>query len=579
LLGFLRRLAHRVVDTPVHRLHQQQVRGHRARRAGRCCVRGGAALALLALAGCGELHFVPSPYTPQDVELVYSEQEDVTIVRWRVDGKPPLADTRFEMLRDGGYQPIDFSQSVFTGGVNACRNKKGSCVQFVMRGKHELPNGTRPIQAVHDVYGVLPGLVATKRTVSETVKIDSYFRPRNDLVYVNFLLDAVASDGPYDFPRPFERAMWPTGGLCVSDTAPDDVSFLPLEGGFEPERPLTDEGIYCVGARPLPADGGAAALLQVRIATQPEMVKGMQMYVPPVERSPVIYQIILDLEIPVPDRCAQVIQEIEQMIGTYMTGSQVPVPVHKLPTVNLAADGSSQCAQTNGRIVRATEMAKGVMDLVSTLPGVHHQVHMLYFNNLDAPLPTQLVNSFDLLFDAMAKGPPGYDLQTYSWIFNPGGGAVPTTQRPWWAFWIWQTTDESFEMKLDSYQNENLPRTTQEHDSSKPVLLLSPDQTAAHEGDQIKICYSVPLATPFAQQPVPHPIFAPSWEISTADPPAYLIALHSQIVMRVIDFTEVSALVKYEICTRYCEKHGYVAENKMGVDSWVDSPLCTGSDY
>ena len=80
----------------------------------------GCALPLLALlaAGCGPLNFVPSPYTPQHVELIYSAQEHITVVRWRVDATTPVAQTRFELLgSDGTYSPIDFSQSVFTGGV------------------------------------------------------------------------------------------------------------------------------------------------------------------------------------------------------------------------------------------------------------------------------------------------------------------------------------------------------------------------------------------------------------------------------------------------------------------------------
>ena len=63
--------------------------------------------------------------------------------------------------------------------------------------------------------------------------------------------------------------MWATGGLCVSDVAPSDVSFSPLDdtGGFPPPQPLTPQGIYCVGTRPVPADHGDSTLIQTRIAT------------------------------------------------------------------------------------------------------------------------------------------------------------------------------------------------------------------------------------------------------------------------------------------------------------------------
>ena len=81
---------------------------------------------LVLVAGCGDLQFVPSPYTPQKVELIYSAQEHLTVVRWRVSASAPVAETRFEMLAPDGYHPIDFAQSAYPGGVIACGDKIGS---------------------------------------------------------------------------------------------------------------------------------------------------------------------------------------------------------------------------------------------------------------------------------------------------------------------------------------------------------------------------------------------------------------------------------------------------------------------
>ena len=48
----------------------------------------------------------------------------------------------------------------------------------------------------------------------------------------------------------------------------------------------------------------------------------------------------------------------------------------------------------------------------------------MYFNNLDAPLPSALRNSFETLFDAFAISPPGYELRLFSWLFGPLSAAV-----------------------------------------------------------------------------------------------------------------------------------------------------------
>ncbi|MES1208400.1 MAG: hypothetical protein ABUS79_20880, partial [Pseudomonadota bacterium] len=384
---------------------------------------------MLAGSACGPIEFVPSPFTPQKVELVYSTQEDITIVRWRISSSDPTAEgLSFEILdQSGQYQPLDFSRSVYAGGGARCADRNGSCFQYVVRGAYAAPAGRVPVRAVHTGDGTLPGGRPTPRTVDRSVTVDSFFHTGNDVVYVN-IKDAVASDGPYVFARPYERTMWATKGLCLSGSAPDGVGFSPLDrtGGFPPPAPLTDDGIYCVGIRPVPTDTGAAALAQARVATLPQVVPVHLTYTPPIETSPIIYQIVLDLEIPVASRCAATIQAIESLVGATMNG--VGVPVVKVPTVNLAVDpnapnGGSSCAQPQSRALAADAMAQAVKQTVLTFPQHHQQFHFLYFNNLDATLPPSLTSSLQTLFDDVTKNAPD-DLQLKSWLFNPGLAAA-----------------------------------------------------------------------------------------------------------------------------------------------------------
>lgn len=561
-------------------LSQQRVSQRVCRPSPRGSRGGCRALLLLALlAGCGDVHFIPSPFTPQDVELVYSAQEHITVMRWRVSATD-LTQTRFELLdpASGGYSAIDFSQSVYTGGLEPCGDGFGTCGQYVVRGQYSVPRSAHPIQAVHDVYGVLPGVIPMFRTVDPTLSLASFFHAHNDMVYVN-ITDPVAADGPYKYPRAYERTMWPTTGLCVSEVPPDDVSFSPLDatGGFPPPLPLTDNGRYCVATRPIPTDGGDATMVQVRIETLPELVSGTQIFDPPVERSPIVYQIVLDLEIPVPDRCADVIQKIENLTDRYMVGGSAAVK--KLPTINLAANGSSQCAQTNDRTVAAAQVADQVKQAIASLDGVHQQYHFMYFNNLDAPLPTPLVTSLQSLFDALARSPTGYQLGTYSWIFNPGAAYVTTSSiLHWWAYWPWKTADDMFAMMLADYGRRSLPYTTQQHDPYEPVPLLSDADVATYENDLVKICTASPGVQPVSTNPVAQPIVTPSWPISSADPPSYWVTLNQQIVVAAGQFVEQSAIVNYQICTRYCTGHGFVDTTGYGQRSWADTYACASKE-
>jgi hypothetical protein len=536
-----------------------------------------------ACLGCGDVHFVPSPFTPQNVERIYSTQEDISIVRWRISSTaPPGSDLEFQILGDSGYESLDFSRSVFPGGAAPCGDGQGSCFQYVVRGQYPIGDRPRPVRAVHSVYGTLPGGLVAARTVAKTIGVVSFFHTNNDVVYVN-ITDAVASDGSYLFPRLYERTMWPTNGLCVSDSIPTGVGFSPLDatGGFPPDSPLSDSGIYCVAVRPLPTDAGAAAIAQTRVATVPEVTTLHQTYAPAVEQSPVIYQIVLDLEIPVPDRCADAIATIEGLVDKYM--NLVAVPVRQLPTVNLATNpnatgGAANCAQTDQRTLPAADMAEAVKQVVASFPQTHQQFHFFYFNNLNAPLPSTLTDSLSALFDALASPPPPYDLATLSWLFNPGLAAA--TGPTWWMSQPpWQAADDpSFEQTLGSYVLQNLPYESQTHDPQSPVPLLSPADSAQDDGDLFKICSSSPAAWAAYSSPPQQLSGGPSWPIVGSDPPAYLVSLPTQISVPANGFVEASAAIDFQICSRYCVDHPYLSTGGTGVSSWAPSPLCAGMD-
>jgi hypothetical protein len=536
----------------------------------------GRALALSAVAfvsGCGDVHFIPSPFTPQNVEMFFSLQEDITVVRWRLSSTAP-GDTRFEMLGPSGYQPIAFETSVFAGGVVPCGDDEGSCAQYVVRGRYEPEQGTRPIRAVHPLYGPLPGGIPEFTVMSETLTMKSFFRVHNDLVYVN-IEDRVASGGPHAFPRPYERAMWATTGLCVSEAAPDGVGFSPLDASssFPPETPLTENGIYCVATRPRPADAGAATLVQTRIATLPEVVTGHHRYRPTVETSPVVYQIILDLDIPVADRCAKALQLIESTVANALVGTTV----RKLPTVNLAGGPSGNgCSQVDDRELRAIDIAQAVKQVVVSLPEKHQQFHLLYFNNLDAPLQPKLAESFRALFDALSS-PPGYDLYTLRWLFNPGAGAIPDLG--WWKVTPWLTADDpAFDRALREYASAALPYMSQFHDVGDPVQFVTDAEAAAHDGHRIKICSSSPSVQPLAVTNPPQLPQAWTWTIDGDDPPSYIVALPTQIAAPASWFFEARVDVDYQICARWCTDHPYLNPSGSGVLSWTDSPDCASED-
>ena len=253
------------------------------------------------------------------------------------------------------------------------------------------------------------------------------------------------------------------------------------------------------------------------------------------------------------------------------------VPVHKLPTINLSGDPSYPCAQSSDRALKPAELAQAVKEVVTTLPEYHQVFHLMYFNNLDAPLPTPIRDSIENVLQVFGATPPGYELRLYAWMFAPLGAAT-LTQPPldWWAFWVWQVPDMNFELELAGYVATELPYTSQEHDAAEPVPLLSDADVAAYESEKalMKICFSSPLVQPHGLLPVPHDINTRSWPITVADPPAYLVSLNTQVDTDGSKFVESDAVVNYQICTRYCDRHPFVDTTDMGQESWADSPQC-----
>jgi len=538
--------------------------------------------------GCGDVLFVPSPYTPQNVDLIYSSQEDVSIVRWRISSTAAVEDDlKFQILGDDGYQTIVFSQSLFPGGGSTCADSGGgSCFQYVVRGQYPVDRFPRPIRAVHATYGTLPGELARASTEDQTLGVDPFFRLTNDQVLVS-LTDTVAFDPPYVYPRSYDRSMWPTKGLCVSDVLPTSVSFSPLDTqtyGFPPDLPLSDFGMYCVGIRPTPSvasvmdDGGCPnggycpKVAQGRLETLPQVVDMHQTFTPPVEQSPVIYQIVLDLEIPVADRCTSSLQTIESLVDKYM--HKAAVPVLKLPTINIATNanatgGSPNCAQIGeGRKLPATSIADAVLQAVSTFPQAHQQFHFLYFNNQNITLPKTLTDSLQALFNGLTAPAP-YDLLTISWLFNPGLAAA--TGPTWAKSTAWQAADDpSFETELAMYVANNFPYTSQTYDSGTPVPLLSTADAVTFDGGFFKICQSTPYAEPVYTSPVElldYGYGGSAWAIKASDPPGYFVNLPQVVSTPGPSFTPASASVHFQICSKDVIHSFWVPEFRLKEDA------------
>ena len=129
----------------------------------------------------------------------------------------------------------------------------------------------------------------------------------------------------------------------------------------------------------------------------------------------------------------------------------------------------------------------------------------------------------------------------------------------WWAVWIWQTADETFEM--DAGQ---IPERTTCPDRPRNTIRTSrcscsrPKRPPHTKASCIKICESSHRGATVRTAAVSAHHQRAELDDHDRRSTVYLVTVEEHIVVRAIDFVQQSSIVRYQICTRYCDDHGYM---------------------
>jgi hypothetical protein len=564
--------------------------------------RGGLRILRLALgivcgaSACGNVQFVAAPFAPRHIDVFYSQQEDVTVIRWRMSAGAPDPAVTYELSDGkGGWQSIDFAASAFPGGVAPCGDGDGICAQMVLPGDYEPPaDGSTPVRSRNPTYDVSPGDSTTHEIyVIPTLSINAGFTRSNQMVKVS-IDDKIGGDTHYVFPRPLQRSIWDRHGVCVPGFFPPEAQFAPVDGLSKPwpaPSPLSDSGRYCASVHAQPTSGATGADYQIAIDTVPEVVDADQPpYMVPTEMTPFTYQIVLDLSIPVADRCREAMDKIESNVAKAF-GPQLRM----LPTIDLSAIDPQTgmpgppCRQSPYRALDAAGVAQQIKLAAASWPEQHQRYYMLYFNNLRAQLPDSLTRSFDDFTQTIVTPPPPGDFQAFLWPWGPT--EMTSSYSPWLEQsqpppQVWTAADDpTFLMQLQGYAATQLPLISEIQDPMKPVPLLSSADAQQYDGGFIRLCtISITPLQDTGLEMVGHDAdgkvtvlpTADQYAVKKDDPPAYLLELPKVWAVPDIGFSPHTAQIHYEICTRYCD-HPFVAESGSPVMSgWMDNPYCLG---
>jgi hypothetical protein len=552
---------------------------------------------LCAASACGNVNFVPAPFAPRNVELVYSQQEDITAVRWRMSAGQADPAVTYELAdASGGWQSVDFAASLYPGGVAPCGQGGGICAQMVLPGHYQPPVDSTPVRSHNPTYGISPGDIGTEKIYPQTLVINSHFTRDNQTVAVS-IRDEIGGDSTYVFPRPLQRAVWSRRGLCVPGFYPADTPFDPVGGLTEPwppPAPLSDTGLYCAGVRTQPTSGATGTDDQTAIDTVPEVFDAdMPTYTVPTEETPFTYQIVLDLSIPAAGRCQEAIQEIQTNISNVFSNvAGRAVQLRALPLIDLSTNIDPQtgmpgtpCRQSPYRALDAVSVGNDLKRAAAAWPEQHRRYYMLYFNNLRAELPTSLTQSFSDLAQNIATNPLPGDFQAMLW---PWGPPEMTSSYTGWSMqpMSWSAADDpNFISQLTDFAQMNLPIISEIQDPTKPVQLLSNDDAQKYDGGLIRLC-TISITPPGdgglhmvghdADGKVTVLPTASQYPVKAGDPPAFLLEVPPVWAVPDVGFAPHKAKIHYEICKRYCD-HAFTAEaGNQVVSGWLDSPYCLG---
>jgi len=541
---------------------------------------------------CGNVTFVPAPFAPRKIEVIYSQQEDLTAIRWRMSATGVDPSVGFELAGGhGSWSSLDFAASLYPGGVAPCGTGGGLCAQMVLPGRYQLPDdASTPVRSRNPTYDVSPGDTPTLEIYTQTLSLQSSFQRGNQLLTVA-IDDVIGGDGTFVFPRVLQRSVWDRRGVCVSGFYPPEAQFQPVDGLNQPwpgPTPLSDTGRYCAGVRAVPASG-VGSDDQIALDTVPDVFDDDMTYTVPTQMTPFTYQIVLDLSIPVADRCQAAIQTIQSAVNdTLMPYSAL----RALPVIDLSAGIDPEthmpgipCRQSELRALDAAGLAQQVKLDAASWVEQHQRYFLLYFNNLRAALPDTLTQSLTNFSETLVTPPPNQDFQAILWPWGPpemaqsfGGWTVPDT--------VWTSADDpGFVQDLKTFASQQLPLISEVQDPTQPVPLLNGDQAQQFDGGLVRLCtVSITPLQNSGLQMVAHDadgnvVYLPAateYPVNATDPPAYLLQVPQVWAVSNFGFMAHQAHIQYEVCARYCD-HGFTTQAGNPVTSgWAGSPYCLG---
>lgn len=363
-----------------------------------------AGLALLLLGGCGETIFI-DPDGPRKAELVITtaqrlvvEGDPRTYLFLRVKTRGRLDDVRFSVVGPAGQLQLPDDgrdQGPCADGSTCLSYTLGlgwppELEQVVLEAPEIGHRAVRDLVVVELGGYSFSGSARAGNTSLEGQLLDP--------IRAHFIETELLEDGRRVqlFPRRFEA--WTAAGPCASPPMGTNSGWAPvksvpftLTATYSPEP----EALACVAVRPDRPPAGPAISAET-VAARALVERFTHLYAPPEERSPLVYQLIFDLEMPSEARCTAakdlVAAAVRDTATEIAADQDLGAEVLALPPVDLAVTNGVPCRQSNDRRLYSVAVANAIVGGIQQRFGADRPVRvvLIYATNLNLPLSDNL---------------------------------------------------------------------------------------------------------------------------------------------------------------------------------------------
>lgn len=523
--------------------------------------------ASLLVTSCAFIEFEEGAYVVRDLQAVYSQQENLTFLSWKLREDANLKAVDFELYRDGGFRQISLGEAPFAADPYECDGDK-LCFQYQIPGRYRLPDERTAIRTLHNDQGIFSGEPGDFQSVEVTVgtepvavanneriepRVVDWFEENGVPLRRSWQWQLVEAGGSLEAPTNCKSSVdgqWKTVGEETARSGRVDVDY-----GWVQEP-------ACLAVRP-DGDGIDEVVVRVPLSPSAETAVTRQSYTPERIDAPIYYGVLMDMSIQNSERCERVRSELTETISQAMRGEGSPEKMGGYrpisPDTGEALDG---CDQVPGRTYPIETMIQDAAEIDGRLAPRRVRFVFIYINNSPLPLAGALRESLRSLVTELG---PQNDLALSNWAI----GSNRVVELTAWNRQVgWRPiSSDTFLGQISSVAAATVPFATMDHTDDTDVPIEAPEEGPRPR--RFKVCRSTPRQVTLGtnQNSKTYTVDDPSIPWPEGSQPYFEVSFPPQILVPAAEYVTRRVDLVIEVCRRFCS-HRFKSQGGGIYESW-----------